>query len=261
MSNKLGTITRKTLLYRSGVENSEFCINHVQGCSHGCLYPCYAMMMKRRAGIVAGYQDWLQPKIVGNALDLLEKEIPRYKNKVKSVHLCYATDPFMYQQEEVAKLSLEIIKKLNANNIPCTTLTKGIHPVDSISSNGCFSKENHYGITLVSLDESFRKEYEPYTASFQERIEALQALHQKGLRTWVCMEPYPTPNIIKQDLIEILEKISFTDEIIFGKLNYNSKVKEFRKAKEFYNSQSRIITNYCKENKIALHIKTGTLSE
>ena len=27
-------ITRKTLLYRSGVEGSEFCLNHAEGCSH-----------------------------------------------------------------------------------------------------------------------------------------------------------------------------------------------------------------------------------
>ena len=36
------TIERKTLLYHSGVEYSDFCLNHVEGCSHGCKYPCYA---------------------------------------------------------------------------------------------------------------------------------------------------------------------------------------------------------------------------
>ena len=50
------------------------------------------------------------------------------------------------------------------------------------------------------------------------------------------MEPYPTPNIIKQDLMEILEAVSFVDEIVFGRLNYNVKSSEFKYSKEFYNS-------------------------
>ncbi|MCX5782145.1 MAG: radical SAM protein, partial [Elusimicrobia bacterium] len=33
-------INRGSLLYKSGVEYANFCINHVKGCSHGCNYPC-----------------------------------------------------------------------------------------------------------------------------------------------------------------------------------------------------------------------------
>lgn len=36
------TITRKTLLYKTGVEYGDYTMNHVFGCAHGCLYPCYA---------------------------------------------------------------------------------------------------------------------------------------------------------------------------------------------------------------------------
>ena len=161
--NNIGIIKRKSLLYRTGVEYGDFCINHVEGCSHGCRYPCYAMMMKRRAGVISDYEDWCRPKIVSNALELLEKEIPRYKDKIKSVHLCFATDPFMYGQDEVRKLSLEIIRRLNENNIPCTVLTKGVYPIEVTTAlNG----NNEYGITLVSLDEDFRKNYEPNAAVF-----------------------------------------------------------------------------------------------
>ena len=72
-------IIRKTLLYKSGVEYADYAINHAEGCSHGCTYPCYAMMMKKRCGVIKTYKDWLTPKIVGNALELLDKEIPKYK--------------------------------------------------------------------------------------------------------------------------------------------------------------------------------------
>ena len=254
---KLDSIQRKSLLYQSGVEYADFCLNHVEGCSHGCKYPCYAYMMKKRCGIVKTYDDWCQPKIVSNALELLDKEIPKYKNKIKYVHLCFSTDPFMYNQPEIVDLSLKIIDKLNQNSIRCTVLTKGIYPEELARRNGQ-SINNEYGITLVSLDEIFRKEFEPNSASFKDRIKSLKRLHDKGFKTWVSMEPYPTPNLIKQDLRAILEVVSFVNKIIFGRLNYSVKSSEFKYTKEFYNSLAQVVTKFCKKNKIAYHIKEGT---
>ena len=68
-------ITRKTMLYKTGVEYGDYTMNHVLGCSHGCKYPCYAFLMKKRFGQVNSYDDWIKPKIVSNTLELLEKEI------------------------------------------------------------------------------------------------------------------------------------------------------------------------------------------
>lgn len=250
-------IRRKTLLYKTGVEYADFCLNHVEGCSHGCRYPCYAMMMKKRCGIIKTYEEWCKPKIVSNALELLDIEIPKYKNKIKYVHLCFSTDPFMYNQEEVSDLSLKIIDKLNRNGIRCTVLTKGIFPRELTKRNGC-SINNEYGITLVSLNENFRRKYEPNSAPFEKRIDSLKYLHKKGFKTWVSIEPYPTPNLIKQNIIEILKTISFVDRIIFGRLNYNSKISEFKHSREFYNSLSITVINFCKERRINYHIKQGT---
>jgi len=251
------TIERKTLLYQSGVEYADFCLNHVEGCSHGCKYPCYAYMMKKRCGIIKTYEEWCKPKIVSNALDLLNKEIPRYKNKIRYVHLCFATDPFMHNQPEIEELSLKIIDRLNQNDIRCTVLTKGIYPKGLLNRNGQ-SINNEYGITLVSLNEDFRKEFEPNSARFKDRISALKQLHRKGFKTWVSMEPYPTPNLIKQDLREILEAVSFVNRVIFGRLNYSVKSSEFKYTKEFYNSLANVVIKFCKKNKIDCHIKEGT---
>ena len=59
------TIERKTLLYKSGL--GFWCVNHVQGCSHGCLYPCYAFMMAKSYGRAADYGDWTKPRLVAEA--------------------------------------------------------------------------------------------------------------------------------------------------------------------------------------------------
>lgn len=248
---------RQTMLYKTGVEYGDYTINHVLGCSHGCKYPCYAMMMAKRFGKVKSYEEWCKPVIVENALELLNKEIPKMKDKIKSVQLCFSTDPFMYGYDEVGALSLQIIRKLNGANIKCTVLTKGILSIELAS----MSKENEYGITLVSINEDFRAMMEPNSAPYKERIAALRALHDAGCKTWVSIEPYPTPNIIEQDFEPILNAIGFVDKIIFGRLNYNKKVTEYKNYKVFYNALSTQVIDYCQHNKKNYHIKDGTITE
>ncbi len=250
-------ITRKSLLYKSSVEYADYCINHVEGCSHGCRFPCYAMMMKKRCGLIKDYNDWIKPKIVGNALELLDQEIPKLKGKIKVVHLCFTTDPFMYKKKEVRNLTLKIIEKLNKNGIKCTVLTKGIYPRELINVDK-YGKDNEYAITLVSLSPKFKKNFEPGTAPYLTRIKALKYLHDSGLKTWVSMEPYPTPNLVKQDLKNVLSKIRFVDKIIFGKLNYNVKVTQYEDNKSFYEDCANIVIDFCNNNNIEYHIKYGT---
>ena len=144
------------MLYKTGVEYGDYTMNHVLGCAHGCKYPCYAYMMKKRFGEVASYEDWLEPRIVSNTLELLDEEIPRLKDKIQSVQLCFTTDPFMYNYQEIATMSIAAIRKLNASNIKCTVLTKGILPIELAEC----SLDNEYGITLISLDEEYRKRNE-----------------------------------------------------------------------------------------------------
>lgn len=253
-------IKRKSLLYKSGVEYADYCLNHVEGCSHGCRFPCYAMMMKKRCGVIKDYRDWIKPKIVENALELLDKEIPKLKDKIKVVHLCFTTDPFMHKQREVTDLTLEIIERLNQDNIRCTVLTKGIYPRELIDVDR-YGSNNEYSITLVSLNKNFKENYEPGAAPYKERIKALKYLYDHGLRTWVSMEPYPTPNLVKQDIGEILKEISFVDKIIFGKLNYNVKVSAWEDNKNFYEEQARRVIDFCRQRGIEYHIKYGTMKK
>lgn len=251
------TIKRKTMLYKTGVEYGDYTMNHVAGCSHGCKYPCYAFLMARRFGKVGDYEEWLEPYLVSNTLELLKKEIPRLKDKIKSVHLCFTTDPFMLGYDEIKEMSLAAIKLLNSNGIKCTALTKGILPFQLVE----LSKENEYGITFVSLDEQYREKVEPGASSYAERLASLKYLHNKGCKTWVSVEPYPTPNIIEQDIMEILEAIAFTDKIIFGRTNYNKEISTYKEHKKFYNRQAQIVINFCKKRNIAYHIKDGTITE
>lgn len=251
-------IYRKSLLYKTKVEYGDYTMNHVQGCSHGCKFPCYAMLMAKRFGRVASYKEWLNPKIVSNTMELLDIEIPRLRSAISSVHLCFTCDPFMVGHSEVIDLSLGAIEKLNQNSLTVTTLTKGIYP-ETMIGNG-FLPSNEYGITLVSLDEKFRANYEPFTAPYINRIQSLKKLHEAGHTTWVSIEPYPTPNILDQDLADLLEVISFVDKIIFGRLNYNPLANLYPGAPEFYNQCARLVIQFCSQRNIQYHIKQGTIT-
>lgn len=250
-------IRRKTLIYKTDVEYGDYTINHLQGCAHGCEYPCYAFIMKKRFGQIKSYEDWCNPAIVENTLELLDIEIPRYRDKIKMLHLCFTTDPFMYEYDEICDLSLKAISKLNAAGIPCSILTKGVLPAELAQ----YSNENEYGITLVSLNEDFRKKVEPGSAPYDLRLQALKLLHDQGCKTWVSIEPYPTPNLLQQDLADILEAVSFVDKIIFGRMNYNKDVSSYKGNKQFYNEKATEVIKFCEERGISYHIKDGTITE
>ena len=179
MMKVAGYIERKSMLYQTGVEYGDYTMNHVLGCSHGCKYPCYAFLLKKRFGQVKTYEEWRSPILVSNTLELLEKEIPRLKDKIQSVQLCFTTDPFMYGYPEIQDMSIAAIRRLNEDHIKCCILTKGLLPIELKD----LYSENEYGITLISLDEDYRKKTEPGAASYADRLAALKSLHEAGCKT------------------------------------------------------------------------------
>jgi DNA repair photolyase len=245
----LETIKRKTLLYKTGVGGMDYCINHALGCSHGCRYPCYAYSMKKSYGQVTSYEDWCRPKLVSNALELLDKELAKFGDKVRSVHLCFATDPFMAGYPEIRDTSLKIIEKLNARGIPCSTLTKSVHPKE-LADKTRFSEKNEYGMSIVSLDESFREKWEPGSAPYGDRIDSLKFLSDKGFYTWAHIEPYPTPNIVEQEITPLLERISFVRSLSFEGWNYNPLVRQYKDFRNFYLEQERLVREFCRARAI-----------
>lgn len=252
----MDTIIRKSMLYKTGVEYGDYTMNHVLGCSHGCLYPCYAFLMAKRFGKITTHEDWCTPKLVSNTLEILDREIPRLKPKIESVQLCFTTDPFMFGYDEVGAMSIAAIRKLNNAGIRCTVLTKGLLPIELAKQ----SDKNEYGITLISLDEAFRRRIEPGAATYAERVTTLKALSDRGCKTWVSIEPYPTPNLIQQDLKGILNTVAFANRIIFGRTNYNKEISAYREQRPFYNEQAAVVVQFCKGKGIDYHIKNGTIT-
>jgi DNA repair photolyase len=240
------TLRRRSLIYRSGL--GFWCINHVQGCSHGCLYPCYAYLMAKRYGRARDLAEWRRPRLVSNALELLDRELLSPRRTLDTVHLCLTTDPFMFGQPRVGALSLAVVERLNRRGVRASVLTKGELPAE-LGARPC-RRDNTLGISLVSLDESFRARFEPGAAPYPARIAALRRLHDAGCRTLVHIEPYPTPNIVSQDLRPLLDAVSFVDELYFGGWNYSSLSGGFPDRAAFYREQATVVKAFCRERRI-----------
>jgi hypothetical protein len=65
----------------------------------------------------------------------------------------------------------------------------------------------------------------------------------------------------RQDIDQILQRISFTDKIIFGRLNYNAHSTGYENHVEFYNDLCHQIREFCEKQGIRYYFKKGTLTK
>ncbi|GAB4267904.1 MAG: hypothetical protein Kow0092_21450 [Deferrisomatales bacterium] len=244
-------LLRKSLLYRSRSALGGYAINPMEGCRHGCRYPCYAMAMMRRFGRVRSYAEWIQPKLAVGAEALLERELDRIDlAEAGPVTLSLTCDPFPYGEPQVAELSLGLIGQLNRRGVPVRVLTKGALPV-GLPLEAAGGRPNEFGVSLVSLHENFRRKYEPFAAPSPERVAALRRLYEAGARTWACVEPYPPPSVVEQDLGRLLEALSFVDALYFGRWNYGGAEVRGTTYTEAYQEALDQVTRFCRSRGIA----------
>lgn len=122
-------------------------------------------------------------------------------------------------------------------------------------------KRKEYGLTIISLDEDYRERMNRallHTQIVLQRYVCCTKLAAKHGSVW---SPYPTPNLIEQDLQAVLRSICFVDKIIFGRTNYSKAVNAYLQHNDFYNKKAHEVIRFCEENGIAYHIKEKTITE
>ena len=177
-------IEAKSLLTRSRLPASDYCINPYVGCSHACVY-CYSRFMRRFSGHSGEkWGTFVDVKI--NAREILEKNMAR--NPKKGVALVGSVTDAYQPLERKYKVTSGILEVLLKYKFPFSVLTKSdlvLRDIDLLKQ----CDDCSIGLTITTLDENVRSHFEPYSSSPAQRVEALKTLHENGIRTYVFIGP------------------------------------------------------------------------
>lgn len=212
-----------------------YACNVALGCKGRCKY-CYVSLFlhrSREACSEVKYPKKPPAELVGEQ---------KLGVKPEGVFLSFLTDPF---QQETILLTEPLIKLLLDWGVRVATCSKM-----GISS---FLGVRH-GMTVVSLDKKFWEEFEPNGLNPVDRVKRLMIQDY----AWISMEPYPPSTIWEQDIRKLLEELKFVKLIIFGMWNYDARAKT-EQAKQDYTENILTVRDFCKSNKIRLHVKSDTL--
>ena len=210
---KISTVNAKSILVKSNLPASDYVANPYTGCTHNCRY-CYASFMKRFSG---HDEDW------GAFLDVKEYVSHKLPNSLdgKTVLLSSVTDPYNPYELKFRK-SRQILELLSHTNAHTEILSKSdlmLHDIDLLKKFPDLS----VGISLNTLDDSFRKDIEPCAPSIQRRLNALKILHDEGINTFLFVSPI-FPYIT--DIHAIVEATkNSVDKICFENLNLRGQAK------------------------------------
>ncbi len=208
-------ITVKSALVKSRIYDVDYVINPYVGCTHGCKY-CYARFMKRYTGHKEPWGDFIDIKI--NLPNLLTEELARKKAKDGLILLSSVTDPYQ-PVEEKYELTRKSLQRLLRYDRSISILTKSALVIRDIDLLSQF-RECEVGFTITTYDDKIREIFEPEASPIDQRISALQKLHDQGIATYVFLGPI-IPLFTEQTLNQLFEKFNegFVDRFLIDKLN------------------------------------------
>lgn len=213
MENLEDIIKKLKVIYkpkgRAG-EYSELALNIYTSCDFGCVY-CFvpSMLHKNREEFhsILSKRDLF--------LEKLERDCEKLSGLKEKILLCFTCDPYNSWEMElgITRKVLELFKKYNIN---FQILTKG--GSRAIRDFDLYKEGDAFASTLTFVDEKKSREWEVNAPLPMDRIETLRLAHERGIETWVSLEP-----VI--DVEETLKIIDLTHEFIdfykVGTINYN----------------------------------------
>ncbi|MEI7594280.1 MAG: radical SAM protein [Bacteroidota bacterium] len=195
-------IVAKSIL--SKVKNDSFFgltynMNLYRGCQHACIYcdsrsDCYKI------------ENFAQPSIKINAINLLEKELARTKIK-GTIGFGSMNDPYMPLESRyrLSRKALEIISK---KHFPIHIITKSNLVIEDINLIKEISKTYAaISFSFTTADDYIAKVTEPFAPSPSLRFEAINELAKKGIYTGITLMPVlPFINDNEKSVNDIVEK-------------------------------------------------------
>lgn len=191
-------------------EYAPLAANPYRGCGHKCAY-CYVPLVTKQKR--EEFDSGAVPRkgFIGHLiLDAL-----KYKQAgiTEQVMLSFTTDPYHPGDNSMTRDALEILIE---NGLAFCTLTKGgsraLRDIDLFRPD-----RDAFASTLTSLDDQFSLKWERGAALPDDRIKALQDFHERGIFTWVSLEP----TLDVESSISIVRNThQFVDLYKIGRVNY-----------------------------------------
>src|SRR4030042_4406269 len=262
---KIREVKAKSIITRSNLPGTDYVINPYTGCIHSCLY-CYARFMKRFSGHTESWGKFIGVKI--NGPDLVPEGTLKYEGK--TVFMSSVTDPYN-PLERKYKLTRRILEKLIPLQPDLGIQTKSDLVLRDIDLLRQF-KNCQVGMTITTMNDTLRKEIEPFTSSVQKKIEALGKLKEAGINTYVFIGPI-LPFFTEWKEIVCGTK-NFADSYMFENLNITgtiwSQVKNWLKKRHpdllreyeriyftknnYWDKVEAEIKKFCREQKVDFKI-------
>jgi len=163
-------------------EYAALACNPYRGCGHGCAY-CYVPLVTKQT----------RPEFDAGAVERkdfiwnLARDARKYREAgiTEQVMMSFTTDP--YHPGDVTTTG-HAIATMQAAGLGICTLTKGgrraLRDIDFFRSN-----RDAFASTLTTLDDAFSLKWERNAALPADRLSALKAFHNRGIFTWVSLEP------------------------------------------------------------------------
>lgn len=183
------------------------------GCLHRCAY-CYVPEDEK----VPAHRFHRQCQPRSGVLRALCTDLDELdaRGDKRLILLSFGCDPYPPAPCD-SSLTRAALEQLRDRRRPYTVLTKGgtraVRDFDLLESSVTAS----FGTTLVFTDQPTADAWEPGAASLADRVAALKTAHQRGIATWVSIEPVVVP----EQAIDLVRRYhTIVDHWKVGKLNY-----------------------------------------
>src|ERR671930_221836 len=179
-------------------------LNPYMGCVHRCTF-CYVRAFELRADRPFDERYGRSIRVKTNVVEVLRGELARASWEHESVAIGAATDPYQ-PAEGHYRLTRGCIEALREFSNPFSIITRGpliIRDVDVLSEAAARASVS-VTFSIPTLDEEVWRRTEPGTAHPRQRLRALKALVDAGVKASVGMAPI-LPGI--SDRPEQLDKV------------------------------------------------------
>jgi DNA repair photolyase len=179
----------RTALNRVSGMGFRWSLNPYMGCAHRCAF-CYVRGFERRADRPSDDRYGTSVRVKVNIVDVLRRELAGRAWRRELVAIGAATDPYQ-PAEGRYRLTRGCVVALGAARTPFSIITRGplvVRDLDVLADAACRA-DVMVSVSIATLDPDVSSRLEPGVAPPRQRLRAIRALTDAGIRAGVALAP------------------------------------------------------------------------